>query len=256
MLAVMSHIAGALALGMSGAPQWIFNNVGDNVRFMFGADNLGNSCDMDNIWNLGYNGDCEAATRAAEIMWQTIIGVIGLLAVAYYGLELTDTANPFMILAGLSTYSIDSLAGVFRRIGGIRASIGSIAGAAAARGAPIARTVGAVITWPLTRMANVCRRAVGMQPTSASTGGRRYRRTKKHKRKTRGRKGKKMRKTKSKRKRGSRKKQHGGVCGPVKHTNMTDLYSTGGKKRRKGKGRKTRGKSKRKYGKKRGTRKY
>ena len=141
-------------------------------------------------------------------------------------------------------------------MGGIRATIGAAASAGLVRAAPIAQTVGAVIKWPLSRLAGVCRRAVGMQPSNTSSGGRRYRRTKKHKRKTRGRKGKKMRKTKNKRKRGSRKKQRGGVCGPVKHTNMTDLYSTGGKKRRKGKARKTRGKTKRKYGKKRGTRKH
>ena len=256
MLAVMSHIAGAISIGMSGAPSWFFNSVGDNVRFMFGADNLGNSCDMDNIWNLGYNGDCETATRAAEVMWQTIIGVIGVLAVSFFGVGLSDTSSPFMILSSLSMYSIDSLAGFYRRMGGIRATIGAAASAGLVRAAPIAQTVGAVIKWPLSRLAGVCRRAVGMQPSNTSSGGRRYRRTKKHKRKTRGRKGKKMRKTKNKRKRGSRKKQRGGVCGPVKHTNMTDLYSTGGKKRRKGKARKTRGKTKRKYGKKRGTRKH
>ena len=258
MLSIMAHISAALFIGMTDAPSWFFNSIGENVRFMFGADNLAASCDYDNFFNLGYNGDCEAATRAAEIMWSTIIGVIGLLAVTFFGITLSDTSNPFMILAGLGAYSVDSLAALFRAMGGIKATVGAVAGAAAARAAPLAQTVGGVITWPLTRVANVCLRMVGRQPYR---GGRKRRRTMKHKRKTRGRKGKKMRRTKNKRKRGSRKKQRGGQCGPMKHPNMTDLYrpnpsAMGGKKRRKGrKGRKTRGKTKRRYGKKRGTRK-
>jgi len=240
-LAVMSHAVAALSIGMSGAPSSFFNSIGDNIRFMFGADSLEQSCDMDNIWNLGYNGDCEEATRRAEVMWSTIIGVIGALAVSFFGIRLADTSNPFMILVSLSTYSIDSLAQLFRSMGGIQATLGTVGAIT------IAQTVGEVIKWPLSRLAGICRRAIGMQP-STSTGGR----TKKHKRNTRGRKGKKMRKTKNKRKQGSRKKQNGGKV----HTNMTDLYSTGGKRRRKGKGRKTHGKSKRRYGKKQGTRKH
>ena len=258
MLSIMAHISAALFIGMTDAPSWFFNSIGENVRFMFGADNLAASCDYDNFFNLGYNGDCETATRAAEIMWSTIIGVIGLLAVTFFGITLSDTSNPFMILAGLGAYSVDSLAALFRAMGGIKATVGAVAGAAAARAAPLAQTVGGVITWPLTRVANVCLRMVGRQPYR---GGRKRRRTMKHKRKTRGRKGKKMRKTKNKRKRGSRKKQRGGNCGPMKHPNMTDEYrpnpsAMGGKKRRKGrKGKKTRDKTKRRYGKKRGTRK-
>ena len=250
MLSIMAHISAALFIGMTGAPQAFFNSIGENVRFMFGADNLAASCDYDNFFNLGYNGDCETATRAAEIMWTTIIGVIGLLAVTFFGITLSDTTNPFMILAGLGAYSVDSLAALFRAMGGITATVGAVAGAAA----PIAQTVGGVITWPLTRVANVCLRMVGRQPYR---GGRKRRRTMKHRRKTRGRKGKKMRRTKNKRKRGSRKKQRGG-------TNlipMLDGYrpssAKGGKKRRKGrKGKKTRGKTKRRHGKKRGTRKH
>ena len=258
-LAVMSHICGALAVGYTNAAAVGFNSIGENVRFMFGADNLAQSCDGDNIFSLGYNGDCVEATKAAELMWSTIFGVIGVIAVTVYGLAIKDTNNPFMVLTSLSMYSVDSLAAIFKRMGGIKATIGAAAGTVAqvvvTRGAPVVRTVGSTITYPITRIGNICRRAFGMQVPGAQatgTGGRRYRRTKKHRRKTRGRKGKKMRKTKTKRARSSRKKQRGG------QTNMTDLYSTGGKKRRKGKGkaRKTRKKSKRRYGKKRGTHKH
>jgi len=257
-LSIMTHVCAAIAIGYTAAPESFFNGIGNTVRDLFSMDNLAQSCDDDDFLNLLFNGDCQSITDVTEGLWRKIFGVIGYISVLALGIMITDTSNMFMVVTGLSMYSIDALAMWYRSLGGIRASVRSVASGTIARGVPIAQTVGGVITWPLSRLTNVCRRMVGAEPVR---GGRKRRRTMKHKRKTRGRKGKKMRRTKNKRKRGSRKKQRGGQCGPMKHPNMTDLYrpnpsAMGGKKRRKGrKGRKTRGKSKRRYGKKHGTRK-
>ena len=260
-MAAVWHAVGAIYIGMNMYHALVLNSFGDMMRSLMSQANLGMACGA-TLSSVFYNADCPSVTRMTQVMWGSIFFVIGSGAI-YLGIKIEDRTNIFSILAGLTMYSIDSLKSLFKVMGGVQTTIET--GVSTSVGFA-GRTVGGIILWPLTRVVNVCRRGFGYEPLrkekEKEKGGRKRRRTMKHKRKTRGKKGKKMRKTKNKRNRGSRKKQRGGQCGPMKHPNMTDLYrpnpsAMGGKKRRKGrKGKKTRGKTKRRYGKKRGTRKH
>ena len=263
-MAAVWHAVGAIYIGMNMYHALVLNSFGDMMRSLMSQANLGMACGA-TLSSVFYNADCPSVTRMTQIMWGSIFFVIGSGAI-YLGIKIEDRTNIFSILAGLTMYSIDSLKSLFKVMGGIQTTIETGVSTSAGFAVSGGQTVGGIILWPLTRVVNVCRRAFGYEPLSKEKekekGGRKRRRTMKHKRKTRGKKGKKMRRTKNKRKRGSRKKQRGGNCGPMKHPNMTDEYrpnpsAMGGKKRRKGrKGKKTRGKTKRRYGKKRGTRKH
>ena len=118
-LSLFIHIAGVWALKATGTIDALLSYVGDSYRSLAGITPLGDSCDLDNFWNIfNWADDCQEVSQYTTIFWLTIFSTIGTIA-AYKYPEIIpgiDTSNPFKIILSLAKESTFKLAELFSKI--------------------------------------------------------------------------------------------------------------------------------------------
>ena len=141
-LSLFIHIAGVWALKATGTIDALLSYVGDSYRSLAGITPLGDSCDLDNFWNIfNWADDCQEVSQYTTIFWLTIFSTIGTIA-AYKYPEIIpgiDTSNPFKIILSLAKASTLKLAELFSKIDSFQTAAAT------------------VITWPFQKVMNICR---------------------------------------------------------------------------------------------------